>query len=151
MLKHWIPPEPTNGYERFLAMCYEQDNSAQVYLKNQYSRYEDLDGFRSDAKLFVEWVSGGTTGGNCWNEGGHYSVDGDPPEDLDGLDLILEKCRPTLGFLEYKVLTKTLIKLGSRHQSEYYDNSTDYMSKTIVLQELYNYLLEKGWLPEEYA
>lgn len=97
--------------------------------------------------LYAEWSTGGMSGGNCWDdaEPTHYSSD-DKPKDLTDLDKILTAVRPNTSFLEYRALTSELIKHGTRSESEYYGNSSDYAYTYIFIKDLYNYLNGKGWL-----
>ena len=86
------------------------------------------------------------SGGNCWNddEPTGYSSD-NPPEELTSLDTILEKYKPDISYLEYKVLANKLVEHGSRTEYEYYGNETNYSSKKCNMKKLYDYLIEKGW------
>ena len=98
--------------------------------------------------LYVYWTTGGVGGGSCWDTGepNLYPVSGDPPAELVDLDKILEKVKPEIGFLQYKMLVSTLVEVADWTQDEYYGNSTSYMSKALSLPKLHAYMLEKGWL-----
>lgn len=107
---------------------------------------EDKDIQQFDA-LYVEWETGGTSGGSCWDDSDPrpYSTNA-LPEELTDLDIILEHFKPDLTFLQYRKLTNSLIKISSRHESEYYGNGTDYSSRFIIIDHLYKYLNDEGFL-----
>lgn len=94
--------------------------------------------------LYVEWASGGLSGGSCWDEGEprHYARDPSPEEELDDLDDILAVICPNLTFLQYKRLSSKVVKHDSRTENEYYGNSTIYSYKHVKLQDLYGTLIE---------
>ena len=98
--------------------------------------------------LSVYWKTGGMSGGSCWDTGEPklYAERGDPPEELKELDTLLESIRPEISFLQYKLLTSSLVDVEYWTQDEYYGNSTSYMSKALSLPKLHAYMLEKGWL-----
>lgn len=109
---------------------------------------ETFDQFRDaiDAdELYLEasWVTGGLTGGSCWDEGEsrYYPVPAeDEPED-EVVDSILEKVCPSLTFLQYRRLTKASIyRYEDTQQNEYYGNSTHYRHRTVDLEVLYRTL-----------
>ncbi len=102
--------------------------------------------------LTVKWYTGGISGGSCWNDSNdsnYYSSSGNPPEELHDLDTILEQVKPDLSFLQYKKLTKQLVKTDNWSVGEYYGNSSEYMCKYIDLRDLYNYLRDYEWLPKQ--
>ena len=143
-------PTPTTPCEHCLAMVQKlEGGQTNVYDWKSGSKEQT---FSADPMLKAEWVSGGTTGGSCWDDGDarHYGREADPPEELTSLDGILEAVCPMITFLEYRALTRELVKYDSRNSSGYYGNSTDYQMKIVHLRELYDYLVEKGWMPEEY-
>jgi hypothetical protein len=89
------------------------------------------------------------SGGNCWDdtEPTYHSYD-NKPEELTDLDKLLGEIRPQTSFLEYHALTNELVKHGTRSEGEYYGNSTDYAHVYIIIEDLYNYLNDKGWLDD---
>jgi hypothetical protein len=95
--------------------------------------------------LCVEWYTGGMSGGNCWNDREPtYEASDNPPEELTDLDVVLTMFWPDMTFLQYKELTRALLKEDSYTQSEYYGNTSNYSYKLVVLKDLFNYLVEKG-------
>lgn len=95
--------------------------------------------------LKIEWSTGGYEGGNCWDDTEpRYYSNGDCEPEFSDLDNILGKVCPQIGFLQYKALCKEVITYNTRSESEYYGNSTDYSSKSISVNALYNTLVSKG-------
>jgi hypothetical protein len=94
--------------------------------------------------LYVEWVSGGISGGSCWDDSSenHYAIDPSPEKELNDLDAILTTICPNLTFLQYKRLAGKVIKQDSRTENEYYGNSTVYSYKYVKLKDLYDALIE---------
>jgi hypothetical protein len=97
-----------------------------------------------DDVLHHEWVTGGVSGGSCWDQGEsrHYPRDGQPEPDFTELDNVLESLCPNLSFLQYKKLASAIIKVESRTEDEYYGNSTTYSVKLVRLGDLYDKLKE---------
>lgn len=101
-------------------------------------------------RLYVEWSTGGISGGSCWDTSNPEPyTSNDPPKDLGILDAILENMCPTISFLQYKVLYNTLVKYDTYSVGEYYGNSTDYANKQIDLRALFDYLVEKQFIQSE--
>jgi hypothetical protein len=138
-------------YNEFLELCesvyknFSGDGEVQIsyYADNWRSRATKIE----TPRLFVEWETGGYSGGNCWDSSDPqpYTSNG-PPKELEILDTILEKVCPTITFLQYKNLTATLEKYDTRSVGEYYGNSTDYAYKHVDLRDLYDYLMEKEFI-----
>lgn len=95
-----------------------------------------------DHFLQAEWCTGGISGGNCWESGGHHAMEGDPPAELDGLDTLLEAICPKITFIQYKRLLKDLVEIGDYEVDEYYGNCTRYSYKVVSLRKLYQKLQE---------
>lgn len=98
--------------------------------------------------LYDERHSGGVTGGSCWGGDTYGYSSNDPWE--DPLKEILVECAPTITFLQFDALEQ-LYTYGDYGCSEYYGNSTHYQTRMIQLQELYNKLVEWGFLNENKA
>lgn len=119
---------------------------------NYYSDWEPVHGKLSKYSetkyiLRVEWSTGGMSGGNCWNDcAPTYRASDEQPAEFQLLDTILEHFKPNISFIQYKLLTQTLVEHGSRTSDEYYGNSSEYATKTIELEKLFNYMNEKQWL-----
>lgn len=98
-------------------------------------------------KLKVEWLTGGAWGGNCWDDSdpSSYGPEPDPEPELEQLDTILEKVAPTIGFLQYKTLMQK-VKRDARTEYEYYGNHTSYGIKEILVEDIWEFLQEKGYV-----
>ena len=115
-----------------------------------WDRDSDTENDKNAPYISVSWRTGGLSGGSCWDDGSkdvHYATEGDPPEELELLDTLLEKVKPDIGFLQYKALCAKVVHHDSYSVGEYYGNYTNYAVKYVAIPELYEYLLEKGWLP----
>lgn len=89
------------------------------------------------------WRVGGVAGGNCWNSGGHYSLDGESEPSFDEIDQILMKVCPSLSFVAYKELMSRLkVEESEYTESEYYGNYTNYKAKTLFVEALYSAIVE---------
>ncbi len=100
-----------------------------------------------DPYIYVEWSTGGVSGGSCWDSSNPTPYTSDnPPEELYSLDQILEKYRPNITYLEYKSLAAQIIEFDSRTEREYYGNSTNYAIKKVIIRKLYDYLIKNKWL-----
>ena len=98
-------------------------------------------------KLEVEWRIGGAWGGNCWDNSPpeSYTVSGEPEPELTKLDDILARVAPTIGFLQYKILlNKVQRKEWTNH--EYYGNYTNYASKEIAIDDIWEFLEEHKYV-----
>ena len=98
-------------------------------------------------KIKVEWMTGGAWGGNCWDDSdpSSYGPDPQPEPEMVTLDEILEKVAPTIGFLQYKQLMQK-VKYDTRTEYEYYGNHTSYASKEISIDDVWEFLQEKGYV-----
>jgi len=98
-------------------------------------------------KLKEEWMTGGAWGGNCWNDSDPSSYGPDPEKEpeFEQLDEILERVAPTIGFLQYKQLMQK-VKYDTRTEREYYGNHTSYASKEISIDDIWDFLVEKGYV-----
>ncbi len=89
----------------------------------------------------VRWVIGGINGGNCWDDGGHYSLTAEEEPEFESLDNILMDVYPSLTFLQYrKLMNEDFIKYSSKTQYEYYGNYTEYKDKELDFSVLYRTL-----------
>jgi hypothetical protein len=90
--------------------------------------------------LYIEWRTGGMSGGSCWGDRAR-PCGGEQEPPFESLDELLLKIVPKLSFLQYKKIEK-LIKTYEYTRSEYYGNYYEYTRKYIVLEDLYNLLKE---------
>ena len=109
-------------------------------------RFPDVSAFKDyvEDKFDVyplSWTTGGIAGGNCWSEGGHYSIESEPEPEFDCLDEIFEDVYPSLTFLQYRRLMKAGIEtVEDNSYSEYYGNYHSGKKKTLDLEKLYGAL-----------
>jgi hypothetical protein len=97
-----------------------------------------------DDHLYLEWRTGGQSGGSCWDDGKddpHYPVTGEKEPEFEQLDKLLAELCPGITFLQYKTLAADTMKYDERTENEYYGNYTNYGIKTIRLGDLYEKLL----------
>lgn len=112
------------------------------YRRSEQASYDDF-------YLIQSWVSGGTDGGNCWGDGGHFGISADPePQTWPELEAILEVYWPDISFLAYRKYMLPLFKTDNYTIYEYYGNNTKYTCKVILLKELFDIIKEHGKLPE---
>ena len=147
-------------YEQFVALCnevykdeFEGQGSVQLsYYDRTYRYNQNNNPIKDNPRLIVEWSTGGVAGGSCWDSSDPQPYTShDAPQDLQILDVILEKICPILSFLQYKNLYNTLVKYDTRTENEYYGNSTDYSVKMVYLKDLYAYLVEHKIINNEKA
>ena len=101
-----------------------------------------------EAALINSWETGGVSGGSCWDSSNPqpYSSGKVEPEWTE-LTEILEHFVPEITFLKYKALMG-LTTMIEKTEHEYYGNHTDYAIRVLPLKTLYEFLDEKGMLPE---
>ena len=142
------------SYHEFLEKCKEVYSSFEgsgnleewYYDKNWSSRNKKIE----KPRLYVEWSTGGVSGGSCWDSSDPQPyTNNDPAPELELLDKILETFYPKLSFLQYRALTSKLMKSDGFSVGEYYGNSTDYQFKMVDLRELYDYMVEKEFFTED--
>ena len=118
--------------------------------KGWYSHSGNMDHVKGSVKLdidnhylYVQWCSGGISGGSCWDSGDsdpHYARSGDAEPEFDDVDTVLTKICPTLSFLQYKQLMK-IVTRDEYSENEYYGNCTNYTYKKVKLRDLLNELV----------
>jgi hypothetical protein len=113
--------------------------------------YMDKDEEIKEPFIGIQWTTGGTGGGSCWDTGDedhHYGIDSEPEPEFEDLDKILEHFYPGITHLQYKKLCREVVENGHHFNNEYYGNSTNYEHKLIRLRKLYDQMKAEGWLPE---
>lgn len=92
----------------------------------------------------VYWVTGGRSGGNCWDgEATRFTSDEQPGD----MNLVLCKILQAVGkdkisFVDYYLKIASLFEDSDFTESEFYGNCTEYAVKCISLQKLYTILKE---------
>jgi hypothetical protein len=140
------------NYEQFIAAVkallpeygkgvYDPDENKERKYHNRSDRniYDDF-------RIEQRWLSGGTEGGNCWSDGGHYEIDPEPePQTWPELESILETYWPDISFLQYRKHILPLFKRDHYTVYEYYGNSEQYTCKVVLLKELFDVIMENGY------
>lgn len=140
-------------FEEFVKKVSEFED---IYSSNDFS-YRSVYRFgtpkRKDSKpkeklpeLFVGvyWVTGGRSGGNCWDgEATRFTSDEKPGD----MNLVLCKILQAVGkdkisFVDYYLKIASLFEDSDFTESEFYGNCTEYAVKCISLQKLYTVLKE---------
>jgi len=89
--------------------------------------------------IYSRYETGGVEGGS-YRGGKNCRYVNDPPaERFKILDLVLEKLKPNITYLQYKKID-SMIHSNEETEREYYGNSTDYKVEYIILSELEEYL-----------
>lgn len=114
-------------------MKYDSFKDFETAIMAQHNEYDLRD----------QWVTGGRTGGSCWDEGEstYYSRDAEDEPEETVLDEILDDVFPDLTFREYRALKRAgVYDVQNNSESEYYGNYTDYKVRTLDLVKLYKAL-----------
>jgi len=90
--------------------------------------------------LSIKWVSGGITGGSCWDTK-NYPLDSEEEPEFEVLDELLFKVCPSISLLYYRKLCK-LIVVDEFEEREYYGNHREYTRKSIKVDDVWNFLNE---------
>lgn len=102
--------------------------------------------FGPTIKIRKKWITGGDWGGNCWSdERTGYGPDPEQEPEFTELDVILEKIAPSISFIQYKLLMSKVV-YDSHTEYEYYGNHTQYGIKEINIDDVWNFLKEKGYV-----
>lgn len=142
-------------YEEFLTKCKDITSgfTGSGELEMSYHSREWLrrqKGEIKEPRLIVTWSTGGVSGGSCWDSSNPKPyTSNDLPEELEILDTILTHFYSQMSFLQYRVLSNTLVKYDTYSVGEYYGNCTDYAYKTIDIRSLYDYMVENNLLKDE--
>lgn len=94
-----------------------------------------------DNIIFKKWIIGGVCGGSCWGNENRLNRESEKEPEFENLDKILTGICPGISFLQYKKLMK-LVKSTENTETEYYGNYNNYRIEYIVLEDLYNALVE---------
>lgn len=92
--------------------------------------------------IYGRYETGGYSGGSCWDDSDPQPYTEEPPKDrFKVLELVLEKLKPNITFLQYKKI-ESMIHDNEETEYEYYGNSTDWKVEYIILSELEAFLNE---------
>lgn len=125
------------------------------YGSNNYQTIMELEtlinSVYSHGAVGVIWQTGGSEGGHVWqkrNESQPYTSDSEKPNN-DVIDYILEHTVPTLSFIQYRSMMKSLTQHQDNiHESEYYGNFKDYAIAYIMLKDIALVLDNMNILPD---
>jgi hypothetical protein len=108
-----------------------------------------------DFSIEKKWITGGVGGGSCWDEGSeddeddedndpHYEIFGEGEPEDNTIETILKNMLPeiSLEFFLKKNDVWIFWEFDSYSDDEYYGNSTDYETKTLKLDVLFERLKE---------
>jgi hypothetical protein len=107
----------------------------------------ECDSNKLSTYLEVSWSNGGTSG-SCWSDE-LSSIGAQDPQELEGLDEILEHFVPDISFLEYKILKKGIVTTDNYSEGDWYGGCENYTKISVDTKELYEYFNEKGWLDKK--
>lgn len=125
----------TQTYKDFLLTLREQLN---------ITPWNDWRSSNKKDRIGVSWSMGGTSG-NCWDD--HKTeISGEIEPEFTKIDSILEHYCPNISFIQYKSMSNKLLHRESNSEGDYYGGSETYGSKYIYLEELYEWLKEKGYI-----
>jgi len=98
-----------------------------------------------DCTFSTSWSLGGTRGNYVDSELESVSAELEP-EDPNELDLILEGLCPTLSFMQYKGITREVMKRGEYEDGDWYGGSVTEGYKGFNIKDLYEALNKRGLL-----
>lgn len=93
--------------------------------------------------VYMRWCTGGASGGSCYGDDLEYFV-GEGEPDFVVLDKVLEKIVPTLSFLHYKEIKRSIIST-EESDYQYYGNYNDWDICFIPLSTIYEILDRLGY------
>ena len=101
-----------------------------------------------DIREEYQWTIGGVGGGNCWNDGGHYSLDAETEPDDYHVPLI-ENLVPDIKLMQYHNMMKDvrhpIIEYSDRTAYEYYGNYDEIRTRTLNVENLAYHLTNMGF------
>ncbi len=99
-------------------------------------------GYSHKNKFEVEWCTGGTSGGY---DGSTHAVSPEAPQELESLDVFLEKHFSDIKFMQYKAVTR-VVKTEDYSESDWYGGETYHIRKSISFEDLARVLNTLGLL-----
>lgn len=89
--------------------------------------------------IYKAQVISGHSGGSCWDDSNPEYFENKKDESWKCLDLVLEKLKPSITYLQYKKIS-SLIHTNEETEREYYGNDRDWLIQYIILSELEEFL-----------
>jgi hypothetical protein len=118
------------------------------FIEKIKERFEDTDfewwGGTRDT-IHIDWTIGGYAGGSCWGDK-PYPREVEKEPEFEALDMVLELFCPNITLFQYKKLIKELVHYSKSYCPDYYGNNLEEAHKTVGLKELYDYIVNKGWV-----
>ena len=143
--------ETRTHYERFVAKVKEVLDQAECFQTSEgdpgnRARY-NRDRNDTELWLYVQWETGGVSGGSCWDSSNprSYSTN-NAPEELVALDHILNALKPEITYIQYKMLANSVMKVDTHTENEYYGNCTNYAMKKVRVRDLFEYFRDQRWV-----
>jgi hypothetical protein len=130
-------------YEQFLEVLLMSHDEFSIGSWSDFYLSEDGTS-EHNRTLCKRWISGGQQGGGHWGTN-TYTRSPDPEPEFSALTSLLMHFAPALTFLQYQKIIESQ-EIDSTCETEYYGNSTEYSIKYIKLEELYNLLVEWGYI-----
>jgi hypothetical protein len=98
-------------------------------------------GTHGEPAVWIKWHTGGAHGASCWDDSpANRIVSGESQPEFEEFDKILEAICPSITFLQYKGISREVIKSDDYSDSDYYGNSDTYSLKYVLMKDLYNAL-----------
>ncbi len=119
-----------------------QEKECNPYLYGGFS-------FKIDCLHSEAWVTGGVTGGSCYDEGDsgdgsytdpHYDREPEEPNTIENLEKFLREFYPDLSLSQYNELMAH-VKTEDWSEYEYYGNYTNYECAYITFDDIVNYFV----------
>ncbi len=137
-------------YEDFISRIKEAGISADPYHPFSLEKIFIYSGNRCQKKManpipyiIQYWDAGGVSGGSCWDSSDPQSYVGETaPRLFPDFDKILMLIVPNISFLQYQTIQNEVLKEGEETEYAYYGNSTTYGYRLVILEDLYNKLVE---------
>ena len=121
-----VEPPKVTGFQRFLQRAgYTKEEDAWTVARGT---------------IRVTWQLGGETGHGLDGDQISKSLPAEPEPEFEEFDNLLMKLCPTIGFLQYKMLCKDVVKKDTTNDCGYYGDKTVTGSKEAGLRDIYNWL-----------
>lgn len=130
------------SYKQFVSQCKNlvENELLNHVCTNDMNTYDSVH-FDNDKNwyVYVEWISGGASGGNCWNSNAPTEFGSDVEVEFKFIKKYLIKYYHDILYCD-AIGINSLIQTCTRTEREYYSNYTMYTMKYISLKAMYNYL-----------
>lgn len=124
----------TQNYEKFLLTLKDELN---------ITPWDDWRSSNKKDRIGVSWSMGGTS---CGYDSSTNVVSGEVEPEFTEIDSILEHYCPNISYLQYRSMSNKLLHKEEESSGDYYGGSITYGYKYIYLEELFEWLKEKGYI-----